>query len=133
MNLVARLGVLAALLAASLAAPPCDRAVPPLVSGYGAPGPYRVVVAGDVYLPDAPGKRPVVFFAHGFGPGDPSVYDSLLRHLAGRGYAVVYGTYPMLRASHAQRYDALWNSFSQAASQYAGRLDLTRVAFLGHS
>ncbi len=123
----------------------CDASIPAITAGYGANGSYAKEVQSmanpvfprqpvDVFLPrGAAGKRPVVFFSHGFGPGVWRAYEDLITHMVSRGYIVVYSSYPVRGASIDQRYDDLWGGFRAAAARYAGRMDLTRVAFVGHS
>lgn len=131
--------------AARAANAPCDPGVPAITSGYGADGPYAMDQASipnpvfrrqpvTVFFPrGAAGKRPVVFFSHGFGPGVWQAYQDLIRHVVSRGYTVVFSSYPVVGASIDGRYDDLWGGFQAAASKFADRLDLTRVAFVGHS
>ncbi len=123
----------------------CDSLIPPPDAAYGADGPYAMDQATvpnpafrrqpvRLFLPrGAAGERPVVFFSHGFGPGVWQAYGDLIRHMVSRGDAVVYSTYPVIGATIPQRYDDLWAGFRAAAAQYADRLDLTHVAFVGHS
>jgi pimeloyl-ACP methyl ester carboxylesterase len=117
----------------------------PITSGYGADGTYAVETEqlanpGDaedvmtVYFPkDAKGPSPVVFFGHGFGPGLTSTYADIIQHMVSKGYVVAFSTYPMLGVTIDQRYDSLWQGFAAAAAQYGARMDLSRVAFVGHS
>src|SRR5581483_152232 len=84
---------------------PC--AAQPIAKGYGADGAYgietqKLANPGDaqdemtVYFPKgAPGRRPVVFFAHGFGPGLTSTYADIIQHMVSQGEVVVFSTYPM--------------------------------------
>ena len=123
----------------------CDPQIPALTQGYGADGPYRADQesvdnpgfhrkAVLVFLPkQAAGKRPVIFFSHGYGPGDWGTYKDLITHMVSLGDVVVFGSYPALLASDQDRYDALWQGFQAAAAKYLDRMDLTRVGFLGHS
>jgi hypothetical protein len=123
----------------------CDASVPALASGYGADGPYAMdqqSVDNPAYkrkpvllfLPQGKtGKLPVIFFSHGFGPGEWQSYADLVRHLVSRGYMVVFSSYPVLRASNDDRYASLWAGFQAAVSAYGDRMDLTHVGFAGHS
>jgi len=125
--------------------PNCDALVPALASGYGADGPYAMDQQSvdnpaygrkpvEVFLPrGAAGKQPVVFFSHGFGPGEWQTYADLIRHMVSRGYIVVFSSYPELRASNEERYAALWAGFEAAAAVDGARMDLSRVGFAGHS
>ncbi len=136
---------LAVLLAGpALAQTGCDGSTLPKGPYSGTDGPYAMANAiyadpaysaepVQVFLPaGAPGKRPVIFFAHGYGPGLWQVYGDLITHLVSIGYAVVYAPYPTTGATTPQRYEALWAGFL-AAAQANGALDLTRVGFVGHS
>lgn len=130
---------------AAAAAEACANVLPPLQDTYGADGPHALQQASvanpafprrevQVFLPQGlVGKAPVIFLAHGYGPGRWSFYGDLIRHWSSRGYAVVFSSYPLLLASHAQRYDSLWQGDLAAARQFAERLDLSRVGFVGHS
>jgi hypothetical protein len=121
----------------------------PLTGEYGGLGPHAVVrqtidhpdpaVPADVsvYLPSnssPSNKRPVVFFAHGFGGFAISYYDTLLRQIASNGYIVVFAPYsPNALASHPTLYQQMWSGFQLAVSQYGNVMDTTRVGFAGHS
>ncbi len=117
----------------------------PISAGYGADGPYSVTTMqlanpGDardemtIYLPKgAVFPRPVVFFAHGFGPGRSSTHADLIHHMTSKGNIVVFSTYPTRGASIAQRYESLWQGFAAAADGLGAKADLSRVAFIGHS
>ncbi len=122
----------------------CDAGIPAITAGYGANGPYAMDEEStpnpamrqpvEVFFPrGAAGRVPVIFFSHGFGPGVWQAYRDLITHLVSRGYAVVYSSYPVLNATMDERYGDLWAGFAAAASHFAGRLDLTRVGFVGHS
>ena len=80
-----------------------------------------------VYYPTgagAPRPAPVVFFSHAFATTNPAHYAELLDHLTSRGYAIVYPTYPVLGASHEERYAILWRGFREAALRYPDYLAL---------
>jgi pimeloyl-ACP methyl ester carboxylesterase len=116
-----------------------------ITSGYGANGPYDLDArpltnpgdsadAMEVFLPKgAVGPRPVIFFAHGFGPGQWSTYGDFIRHMVSRGDIVVFSSYPMLGVTIDQRYDSLWRGFEAAVAAFGDQMDLSRVAFIGHS
>ena len=122
----------------------CDGSTLPNGPNWGADGPYQATITAyadpastgqqvQVFTPTgAPGKRPVIFFAHGYGPGIWQAYGDLISHLVSIGYAVVYGPYQQTGVTTPQRYDELWGGFL-AAAQQSSSLDLTRVGFLGHS
>ena len=91
----------------------------------------------SVYLPaeaNAGNRRPVIFFAHGFGGTDYQYYDGLMRQLATNGYIVVFSPYTAnLFSSHPVRYQQLWRGFQVAVEQYGSVMDVTRAGFAGHS
>jgi dienelactone hydrolase len=142
------LGLAAALAMSASCAHAADSAhcsAQPITSGYGADGAYAVETEqfanpGDakdvmtVYFPKGvKGPSPVVFFGHGFGPGLTATYADIIQHMVSKGYVVVFSTYPMLGVTIDQRYDALWQGFAAAAAQFGPRMDVSRVAFVGHS
>ncbi|MGA0600980.1 chlorophyllase/cutinase-like alpha/beta fold protein [Caulobacter sp. KR2-114] len=140
-SLFAALAMLAA--PAAWAADACD--APPITTGYGADGTFAFDVRAvanpadpaqpvQVFLPrGARGPRPVIFFAHGFGPGEWRNYEDLVRHLASRGYVVVFSSYEMFGVSMQQRYEALRQGDRAAAAAFGTAMDLSRVGFVGHS
>jgi pimeloyl-ACP methyl ester carboxylesterase len=120
--------------------------LPRITSGFGADGSFGVEVQTfpsplfqgqnvTVYLPQgARESLPVIFFAHGFGAVLVDFYAELLRHLATRGYVVVYSPYQILGdADFSQRYNTLWAGFEAAIRRFPDRIDTTRVGFMGHS
>jgi hypothetical protein len=123
----------------------CDKILPTITSGYGADGPYAMESESlrnpefrrksvRVFMPKGgEGKRPVIFFSHGYGPNRWENYTNLFEHLVSRGYIVIYSTYPALFANNAERYKALWAGFKAATEKFNDRMDLSRVGFLGHS
>ena len=145
------LGAVAALVLAVVLAPcvvwaaGCDDRIPPITAGYGADGGDAVEHQSvsnpafrrkpvEVFLPrGASGPRPVIFFAHGYGPGDWHHYQALIDNLVSRGAVLVYSSYPALLSSQERRYDSLWQGFEAAVSRFGARMDLSRVGFLGHS
>ncbi|HEX3888762.1 MAG TPA: alpha/beta hydrolase [Phenylobacterium sp.] len=143
--LIAAISLLALSASSAQAAQPAACAAHPITSGYGADGPYTLETKtlanpGDasdqmtLYLPQgAPGPRPVIFFGHGFGPGRTETYADIIRHMVSKGYIVVFSTYPMRGVTIDQRYDSLWRGFEAAAATFSAQMDLSRVAFVGHS
>jgi hypothetical protein len=123
----------------------CDRVLPAITSGYGADGSYATDMQSVdnpafgrkpvlVFLPrGAQGKRPVIFFSHGYGPGKWDSYAALIRHWVSRGDIVVFSSYPALFSSNDKRYDALWSGFAAAADKFGASMDLGHVGFAGHS
>jgi acetyl esterase/lipase len=143
--LIAALALFALSVSSVEAAETAQCAARPITSGYGADGPYKIETRalanpGDandrmtIYSPQgAPGPRPVIFFGHGFGPGRTETYADIIRHMVSKGYIVVFSTYPMRGVTIDQRYDSLWQGFEAAAAQSGAQMDLSRVAFVGHS
>ncbi len=123
----------------------CDRTLAPITSGPGADGPYAMKTVSVrnpsfrrksvlVFLPEgASGKRPVIFFSHGYGPNRWQSYADLIRHVVSRGYILVYSTYPALFADNGERYKALRTGFEAAVQETGQHMDLSRVGFVGHS
>lgn len=125
--------------------------VPAISDGFGAEGPYQVVlnvtpsplwpgINVSVYSPvggDLP--APVIFFAHGFNANYAFLYHNLLQHLASRGYVAVFSPYPGMAAplltpvTILERYDVLWEGFRQAVQEFPDLIDSTSVGFIGHS
>lgn len=144
-HLLALASALAITAPAASAADVPQCAAQPIAVGYGADGPYAIETEqlanpGDasdqmtLYFPKgAKGPRPVVFFAHGFGPGLTATYADFIQHMVSKGSIVVFSTYPMRGVTIDQRYDSLWQGFAAAAAQFGPRMDLSRVAFVGHS
>ena len=96
-----------------------------------APAPISVFVPSNA---TAQNKVPVVFFAHGFGGVSYQFYEMLMLQLASNGYIVVFSPYTAsLFATHAVRYNQLWNGFLIAVQQNAAIMDTTRIGFAGHS
>ena len=74
----------------------------------GADGPYRMRMIsvpdpgypGQDLLVFQPvglgGRRPVIFFAHGFGPNYWQTYIDLISHLVSLGYVLVWAPYPVV-------------------------------------
>ncbi|MGH6985398.1 MAG: hypothetical protein ACRED9_00980 [Caulobacteraceae bacterium] len=144
-RLIATAAVLSFCLASAPASASARCGAQPITAGYGANGVYGIetehlVNPGDennemtVYFPQGVAvPRPVVFFAHGFGPGLTATYADLIKHIVSKGYVVVFSTYPMMGVSIGDRYDSLWRGFAAAAARFHSRMDLSRVAFIGHS
>lgn len=122
----------------------CDKVVPAITSGYGADGPYameqQAVIQKDysepvlVFLPkERTEPSPVMFFTHGYGPNYWQAYEMLIRHAVSRGMVVVFAPYPMVGVTMDERYGMVWNGMVAASERYGARMDLSRVAFVGHS
>lgn len=124
----------------------CDANIPPITSGYGANGSHHTEIKTiknplwrrgkvSVFLPTgSQGRTPVIFFSHAYGANKwEKSYSDLMKHLASRGYVVVFSPYPTFRAEVSDRYNILWKGFELAVQQYGSHMDLTRVGFVGHS
>jgi dienelactone hydrolase len=123
----------------------CDQQIPAITSGYGVDGSYTPDIQAiknpgfsrkpvQVFFPvGANGKRPVIFFSHGFGPGKWDSYADLIKHMVSRGYIVVFSSYAEAFTSNGGRYSSLWQGFQAAADEFSDRMDLTHVGFVGHS
>lgn len=96
-----------------------------------------------VWLPQAPGRRPLVVFAHGFDVG-PGTYASLLQAWAAHGYVVAAPEFPLTDPAVAgdhldesdidrQPADVRFVVDQLVSGPLAGRIDPARVAVAGHS
>jgi predicted dienelactone hydrolase len=98
-----------------------------------------------VWAPAAPGRRPLVVFAHGFGVG-PSPYFSLLETWAAHGYVVAAPAFPLTDQQVAGSYldeNDIQNQpadvrfvtdwLVSALDPLAARIDPARVSVAGHS
>lgn len=116
-------------------------------------GPDQLPLNGTVYYPDAPGPFPLVILVHGNymmqGRSDRS-FDYLAPLLASRGYVAVtidqnflnsawFNTFGESPATVARGWLVLehlrqWRRWSQeVGNPFAGRVDLERIALVGHS
>lgn len=91
-----------------------------------------------VYEPHAPTPKqaPVVLFLHGYFDAEPEPYELMLRHIASKGFIVIYPSYghplrPQDWAQHAT--DALNRTLKVLDNGDHVRPDRTSVAFVGHS
>jgi hypothetical protein len=118
----------------------------PIAEGYGADGPYEVVVdtvrgrfmahrTVYVYRPAVGNERfPVVFFFAGFAVWKPCHYDHLLRHVASRGNCVVFPSYLMIQFPHQSRtYNLIYAGARAGVKACRPHIDTTRLGFIGHS
>ncbi len=98
-----------------------------------------------LWLPAAPGRRPLIVFAHGFDVG-PDAYGALLDAWAAHGYVVAAPEFPLTDPAVAganldendinnQPADLRFvtDALTAAASPVSGRIDAARVAVAGHS
>jgi poly(3-hydroxybutyrate) depolymerase len=99
----------------------------------------------QVWLPAAPGARPLIVFAHGFDVG-PDSYAALLETWAAHGYVVAAPEFPLTDPAVAgpnldenditnQPADLRFvtDALIASGSPVAGRIDPQRVAVTGHS
>lgn len=136
-----RLLTLAAVAAVLVGAAACSP-FPSVGRNFGDPGPYAVTVQQDTahtyYSPTdlAPGgaRHPVILWGNGTFL-NPSHYDALLRHFASHGFIVAAAN--TSNAGSGQEMltglDNLTTFDSQAGNRFEGKVDLTRVATMGHS
>lgn len=121
--------------------------VPPIPSGYGSPGPFRVVkefVGSDlltqgnisVYRPDTllSARYPVIFLLQRKGSPHPEEYDLLLRYCASWGNVVIFppARVPSFRRNEIDKYRYFWKGFTEAARVYLPIIDTTRIGVIGH-
>ena len=59
--------------------------------------------------------------------------QTLITHMTSRGFVVVHSPYPSSGTDIPGRYNIMWNGFFLATQQYASRMNLQQVGFLGHS
>jgi hypothetical protein len=121
--------------------------VPPIASGYGAKGPYRVIVDSIAhpeydnafvyfFRPENIVEQcPVIFFCHGIGETNPRAYEALIHHIVSRGQTVIYSPYPAKTAIMNPRaaYSIMWQGFAAAMSSWDRYIDRSRIGFVGHS
>jgi hypothetical protein len=114
-------------------------------------GTDRLPIQAHVWLPVGADHAPLVLIVHGnHAMGQPSAdgYGYLGTHLASRGFAVASIDEDFLNGSWADDYDGseqlvrawlllvhldTWRTWAGPAGPFAGRVDLDRVALLGHS
>jgi pimeloyl-ACP methyl ester carboxylesterase len=116
----------------------------PTVGPAGQISPTRALTT-PVWVPDAPGRRPLVVFAHGFQVG-PDPYVALLSAWAAHGYVVAAPEFPLTDEAIAganldegdivnQPADVRFvtDALIGPGSPVAARIDPARVAVAGHS
>jgi len=91
-----------------------------------------------IYEPDSPKptKAPVVLFLHGYFDAEPQPYEMMLRHIARKGFIVIYPSYghplrPQEWAQHAN--DALNRALKVLEKDGHVQPDREQMAFVGHS
>ena len=122
----------------------------PIVTGYGAPGKFRIISDTfpnpidrnlNVYV-FRPRKTkfpsPTIFLLHGYVGQNPDEFESLISHIVGKGYMVVYPTYPFSpRADNAKnvldKYGMINAGIDRAIELYKSYMDTTRIGFFGQS
>ncbi|NLH18265.1 MAG: hypothetical protein GX455_16955 [Phycisphaerae bacterium] len=114
--------------------------------------PTKLPLNGRVWYPMGSGPYPLVMIVHGNHPmweNSDSGYTWLAEHLASHGFVVVSIDANFLNSSVASDYDqgenfartlllyqhlALWKQFSSApSSRFAGKVDFSKIALVGHS
>jgi len=118
----------------------------PIREGFGADGPYEVrvdtvpcrfILHRTVYVfrPAVEDTTfPVVFFFPGFGAWHPANYEPLLRHLASRGFCVIFPSYLMVQfPMQGRTFKLIYAGALAAAHAHAAHIDTTRIGFAGHS
>lgn len=116
----------------------------PTIAGGVELSPHRALTT-DVWIPDAPGRRPLIVFAPGFDVG-PSAYQALLEAWARHGYIVAAPEFPLtdpaVAGSHLDEADIdnqpadvrfVTDSLVSPTSPLASRIDAGKVAVAGHS
>ncbi|MBD3392501.1 MAG: hypothetical protein GF418_10490, partial [Chitinivibrionales bacterium] len=119
--------------------------VPP-DSGYGSWGTFELALDSvphpgwrghhvRLYAPRGVARPPAIFFCHGINASDPRTYLALLTFLASKGFAVVHAPYGSGGAytDPPDVYAQLWEGIAGAVKAWGGRLDTTRIGFVGHS
>lgn len=122
-----------------------SESVLPPDSGYGTDGPYSVIIdtlyqskkfsnSTFAFIPDASGPLPLIVFFHGMGVGDPSNYEPFLKHIASRGYCVLFPAYRLLSfPGQGPSYRKMYQKMLYGAEKLRGKIDTKRVGFVGHS
>jgi hypothetical protein len=103
------------------------------------------ILTTEVWLPAAPGRRPLVVFAHGFDVG-PATYGALLRSWAAHGYVVAAPEFPLtdpaVAGANLDEADItnqpgdlrfVTGALTAPSSPISPRIDPGRVAIAGHS
>ncbi|MBS2097596.1 T9SS type A sorting domain-containing protein [Carboxylicivirga linearis] len=116
-----------------------------ITDGYGANGKNDVSVMNitndywalrdiSIFYPlDISNPVPTIFYSHGYASVDTAFHIETLRHLASRGYAVVFVPYKSIGIDNTERYATLRNGFIKAARTATSIIDTTRVGFFGQS
>lgn len=128
---------------------PAAGPVLPATSDPAAPGPFMVDVVATapgltshmLYVPSELGKdgikHPIVVWTNGNG-GSSSFYDAFLKHIASHGFFLVVDkrSTSMRETEYAEQKRGMDWAEMQAKSAdgpYAGKLDPSRIALMGHS
>nr|WP_319398143.1 T9SS type A sorting domain-containing protein [uncultured Carboxylicivirga sp.] len=119
--------------------------IPAITEAYGSNGEYNVEVLNitndywalrdiSVFYPTATSKPvPTIFYSHGYASVDTAFHIETLRHLASRGYAVVFVPYKSIGVDNSERYATLRDGFIKTARTATSIIDTTRVGFFGQS
>jgi dienelactone hydrolase len=119
--------------------------IPPITNGYGSDGALPVAVVNipnDYYLlrdisvfypSGTTSPIPVIMYSHAYGGNDTTRQSELLRHMASKGYAVVFVPYKTTGVTIEERYQTLSDGFIKAAETLPKIIDTTRIGCFGHS
>ncbi len=120
--------------------------VPAITNGYGANGSFTVAhidIRNDnnsflkpisLFYPEGTTEPvPTIFYSHGFLSSDTTFHIETLRHIASKGYAVVFVPYRAAGVTIAERYITLFDGFVKAARTNPSIIDTTQVGFYGQS
>ncbi|MCU4164677.1 T9SS type A sorting domain-containing protein [Carboxylicivirga caseinilyticus] len=119
--------------------------IEPIYEGYGANGTHDVSVLNitndywllrdiSIFYPsDITTPVPTVFYSHGYASVDTAYHIETLRHIASRGFAVVFVPYKSIGIDNTERYVTLRNGFMKAARTAKSIIDTTQVGFFGQS
>jgi hypothetical protein len=117
---------------------------PSVGTAWARPGPFAVTVGSSgaghtIYRPAALGsqgcaRHPVIIWGNGTG-GSPAVYGPFLRHLASHGFIVMAADTSWSGSGREmlQGITYLARADADAASPFAGKVDLAHVGASGHS
>lgn len=119
--------------------------IPAISTGYGSDGNAAIAqidILNDRYLlkkisifypAGTTTPVPTIFYSHGYASTDTTFHIENLRHIASRGYAVVFVPYKSIGVTNAERYATLFDGFVKSARTNPTIIDTTRVGFFGQS
>ncbi len=126
---------------------PSGCSIPPITEGFGAHGPYSMKwdsiphptwkhhVVSVFYPESISFPRPVVFFCHGYSKSNPLNYLPLIMHMVSKGFIVVFSPYQNVAfdPKGVKKYSTMMAGFDAAVAKYGGKMDTSRIAYVGHS